>query len=91
MSSIIVRPATNADLDTLLRFEQGVIVAERPFDPTLKPDPNSYYDLPYMLTAPEVELVVAEQDSLLITSIPIMLILVLCMSFLNTAAKVSTG
>jgi RimJ/RimL family protein N-acetyltransferase len=68
MAPIIVRPATNADLDTLLRFEQGVIHAERPFDSTLKPDPNSYYDLPYMLTAPEVELVVAEQDSVLIGS-----------------------
>ena len=68
MAPIIVRPATNADLDTLLRFEQGVILAERPFDHTLKPDPNSYYDLPYMLTAPEVELVVAEQDSVLIGS-----------------------
>ena len=68
MAPIIVRPATNADLDTLLRFEQGVILAERPFDPTLKPDPNSYYDLPYMLTTPEVELVVAEQDSVLIGS-----------------------
>lgn len=68
MAPIIVRPATNADLDTLLRFEQGVVLAERPFDHTLKPDPNSYYDFPYMLTAPEVELVVAEQDSVLIGS-----------------------
>jgi RimJ/RimL family protein N-acetyltransferase len=68
MAHIIVRPATNADLDTLLRFEQGVISAERPFDPTLKPDPISYYDLSYMLTAPEVELVVAEQDGVLIGS-----------------------
>jgi GNAT superfamily N-acetyltransferase len=68
MAPIIVRPATNADLDTLLRFEQGVILAERPFDPTLKPDPLHYYDLTYMITAPEVELVVAEQDGVLIGS-----------------------
>jgi GNAT superfamily N-acetyltransferase len=68
MTPIIVRPATNADLDTLLRFEQGVILAERPFDPTLKPDPLHYYDLAYMITAPEVELVVAEQDRALIGS-----------------------
>lgn len=68
MAPIIVRPATNADLDMLFRFEQGVIATERPFDPTLKPDPINYYDLRYMLTAPEVELVVAEQDGLLIGS-----------------------
>ncbi|MBS1663874.1 MAG: GNAT family N-acetyltransferase [Bacteroidetes bacterium] len=57
---ISIRPATNADLDTLLRFEQGVISAERPFDPTLKPDPINYYDIAYMIDAPEVELLVAE-------------------------------
>ena len=62
MPQIIVRPATNADLDTLLRFEQGVVTAERPFDSTLKPDPINYYDLAYMITAPEIEIVVAELD-----------------------------
>lgn len=68
MPQIIVRPATNADLDTLLRFEQGVITAERPFDPTLKPDPINYYDIAYMITAPEIEIVVAELDGTLIGS-----------------------
>jgi GNAT superfamily N-acetyltransferase len=68
MAPIIVRTATNADLDPLLRFEQGVIQAERPFDPALKPDPLHYYDLNYMITAPEVELVVAEQEGILIGS-----------------------
>lgn len=65
---ITIRPATNADLDTLLRFEQGVISAERPFDPTLKPDPINYYDLSYMITAPEVQLLVAESEGQLIAS-----------------------
>ena len=32
----IVRKATLDDLPTLLLFEQGVIEAERPFDPTIK-------------------------------------------------------
>lgn len=32
---ILIRKATPADLETLLRFEQGVVQAERPFDPTL--------------------------------------------------------
>ena len=41
----IIRQARHTDLDTLFRFEQGVITAERPFDPTLKKDPIHYYDL----------------------------------------------
>lgn len=68
MSQIIVRPATNADLETLLRFEQGVITAERPFDPTIREGSINYYDLRYMLTAPEVRLMVAETDGVLIGS-----------------------
>jgi len=48
------------DLPVLLEFEQGVIAAERPFDSTLKADPIQYYDLPFMINADHVELVVAE-------------------------------
>ena len=66
--SITIRRATNADLETLLRFEQGVITAERPMDPTIQPGSIHYYDLPYMISAPEIELVVAEQDGQLIGS-----------------------
>ena len=68
MSSINVRPATNADLDTLLLFEQGVIAAERPFDPTIREGAINYYDLRYMLSAPEIRLMVAELDGVLIGS-----------------------
>jgi GNAT superfamily N-acetyltransferase len=68
MSPIIVRPATNADLATLLRFEQGVITAERPFDPTIREGPVNYYDLHYMLAAPEIRLMVAELDGVPIGS-----------------------
>jgi GNAT superfamily N-acetyltransferase len=59
MANIHIRPATTADLPALYRFEQGVIAAEHPFDPTLKPDPIHYYDLPAMIAAPEVHLLVA--------------------------------
>ncbi len=59
MDQIIVRKATTEDIDTLLIFEQGVIKAERPYDPTLKPDPITYYDLTEMITAPHIELVIA--------------------------------
>jgi len=39
MNPIIIRAARHTDLDTLFRFEQGVITTERPFNPTLKEDP----------------------------------------------------
>ncbi len=60
MDQILIRPATFEDLPTLLRFEQGVIEAERPYDRTLKREPTHYYDLEEMITAPHIELVVAE-------------------------------
>jgi GNAT superfamily N-acetyltransferase len=64
----IIRPAVVADLPTLLQFEQGVISAERPFDPTLKKGEIHYYDIEHMISAPHIELLVAELDSELIGS-----------------------
>jgi RimJ/RimL family protein N-acetyltransferase len=58
--SITIRPATTADLPTLLHFEQGVISAERPMDPTIQDGPIHYYDLDKMLDSPHIHLVVAE-------------------------------
>ena len=58
--TIIIRKATKDDLPALLRFEQGVVETERPFDPTLKSHPNFYYDLKQMIKDPRVHLVVAE-------------------------------
>jgi GNAT superfamily N-acetyltransferase len=65
---ITVRPAATADLPTLLRFEQGVISAERPMDPTIKDGPIHYYDLNAMLTSPNIHLIVAETDGTLVGS-----------------------
>jgi ribosomal protein S18 acetylase RimI-like enzyme len=59
MDQITIRTATLADLDTLFTFEQGVISAERPFDPTLKDSHINYYDINHMITAPHIELKVA--------------------------------
>jgi RimJ/RimL family protein N-acetyltransferase len=64
----IIRKAITDDLETLLRFEQEVITTERPFDPTLKPGPNFYYDLKQMMKDPLVHLVIAEYNSELIGS-----------------------
>ncbi|MGB4846990.1 MAG: hypothetical protein WBP41_03680 [Saprospiraceae bacterium] len=68
MHNLVVRKATPADLDTLLRFEQGVINAERPFDTTLKNGIINYYDLSGMITDPDVEIVVAELEKEIIAS-----------------------
>jgi GNAT superfamily N-acetyltransferase len=58
--SLSIRKATTEDLETLRAFQQGVVAAERPFDPTLKPGDLEYYNLEAMLTEPQVQLVVAE-------------------------------
>ena len=68
MADITIRKATLQDLDTLFRFEQGVIEAERPFDNTLKSGHIHYYNLEEMIAAPHIELLVAEQDGELIGS-----------------------
>ena len=60
MEHIITRKAVEKDLESLFIFEQGVISAERPFDPTLKNDPIHYYDIQKMMDAEAVELLVAE-------------------------------
>jgi ribosomal protein S18 acetylase RimI-like enzyme len=66
MTTTIIRKATINDLATLLIFEQGVITAERPFDSTLKNEPIHYYDIGNMITASDIELVVAEMNTQII-------------------------
>jgi len=66
MQDIHVRPATKDDLLILREFEQGVIAAERPFDPTIQPGDIYYYDLDMMIQAPHIHLIVAEQDKKII-------------------------
>ncbi len=61
--NITVRKAGITDLDILRRFEQGIIAAERPFNPTLKDDPVYYYELEGMLEDPQVDLIVAESGN----------------------------
>lgn len=65
---IFVRPAKLADLPTLLEFEQGIITAERPYDPTLGPDPLSYYDLGALIDSDKAEVLVAEEKGKIIAS-----------------------
>jgi GNAT superfamily N-acetyltransferase len=63
MEQITTRKASLKDMGTLLRFEQGVISAERPFDSTLKPDPLHYYDITQLIEATHIEMIVAELNS----------------------------
>lgn len=68
MENIQIRPAELNDLPTLLAFEQGVIEAERPFDPTLKPGDIHYYDLHEMIASDSIQLLVAVLDGQVVAS-----------------------
>lgn len=68
MEDITIRPANLDDLETLLSFEQGVIDAERPFDPCLKDGVVHYYDIKELITANHIEILVAEQSQEIIAS-----------------------
>ena len=68
MEQIIIRPAKLLDLETLLRFEQGIIDWERPFDPTLAKDPIHYYDLEKLILEEDSEVVVAVVDQKIVGS-----------------------
>jgi GNAT superfamily N-acetyltransferase len=48
------------DIKTLLEFEQDVINAERPFDPTIKRSNAHYYDLKKMIRSDDTALIIAE-------------------------------
>lgn len=65
---VVIRLAKLEEIDSLLRFEQAIIRAERPFDPTLKPDPISYYDLGQIITSPIGDVIVAQYRDRLVAS-----------------------
>ncbi len=66
MSEVKIRKAVLTDLEKLLVFEQGVIHAERPYDITLKKTDTRYYDIDGMMSAPHIELLVAETGNTII-------------------------
>lgn len=57
---MIVREAKIEDLDVLLKFEQGIVEAERPMNPTLKEGEIHYYDLAALVRSPLASVMVAE-------------------------------
>ena len=54
------REATTDDLPQLLEIEQRVIEAERSFSASIKEGKTSYYDIEYLITSNNSELIVAE-------------------------------
>src|ERR1700678_2220782 len=68
MEQLIIRRATLNDLALLLSFEQNIITAERPFDITIQEGDIHYYDIAQMITASNVEVVVAEIGSEIVGS-----------------------
>lgn len=65
---MIVREATEQDLEVLLEFEQGIVTSERPFNETLKDGEIHYYDLHALILSPDAHLVVVEENSEIIAS-----------------------
>jgi len=55
-----VRKATLDDLPILRRFEQGLIEAERPMDPTIKDGNISYYDIGQLIENEESDVFVVD-------------------------------
>lgn len=65
---ITIRKAVLADLSILDSFQQGVVEAERPFDPTLKKGALIYYDIQKLINSEESELLVAVVDNQVVGS-----------------------
>ena len=66
--STLIRKATLEDLPVLLKFEQGVIEAERPFDSTLKDHEITYYNISELITSENSEVFIAEIDNEIVAS-----------------------
>lgn len=68
MKNLIIRDALAADLDVLLKFEQEIIKAERPFDPSIKKGPVNYYNLEAYIATNEVKVLVAQVQDQIVAS-----------------------
>ncbi|MEM7762704.1 MAG: GNAT family N-acetyltransferase [Pseudomonadota bacterium] len=68
MTDIIFREATLADLPVLKEFEQGVVQAERPFNPMIRDADVTYYDLAALIESTDACVIVAEADGTIVAS-----------------------
>ncbi|MCL1667262.1 GNAT family N-acetyltransferase [Elizabethkingia ursingii] len=65
---IKLRHATEGDLPALLEFEQGVVTAERPYNPTLIEGEIHYYNLNSLIDSENAALIVAEDEENIVAS-----------------------
>ncbi len=63
-----IRLATQEDLTTLLKFEQGLIQAERPMDVTIKSEKINYYDISEFIKNKDSDIFVVELDGNIVAS-----------------------
>ena len=68
MTDFKVRPAILLDIEKLLEFEQGIIEAERPMDPTIRKGHINYYDLKELIKSEDAEVVVVECNNMIVSS-----------------------
>ncbi|WP_298779703.1 GNAT family N-acetyltransferase [uncultured Polaribacter sp.] len=68
MNHLYFRTATIEDLKILLEFEQGVIEAEKPLDPFLASGELFYYNIPELISAKHIHLIVAVVNKELVGS-----------------------
>lgn len=63
-----LRPATLEDLPVLLDFEQELIKAERPMDPTIQEGEISYYSIESFIKDPDIAVRVVEIEGEIVAS-----------------------
>ena len=68
MNKIQIRTAETTDLPILLEFEQGIIMVERPFDPSLKAGHINYYDINELILSDNSEVIVAVSEGEIVGS-----------------------
>lgn len=68
MKNVHIREAIESDLATLMQFEQALIQAERPFDPTIRTGHLHYYDLKEFIANKETMVAVAEVEGQIVSS-----------------------
>lgn len=65
---MIYREAKMTDIPRLLEMEQGVVEAERPFNPEIKPGNPTYYDLEALIDSDLAYVLVVEDEGRIIGS-----------------------
>lgn len=67
-NTLAIKPATLADIEILLQFEQGVITAERPFTNTIRPEKVTYYDLQTLIESDNSHLIIGYLNEVAVAS-----------------------